>query len=260
MFRLLPHPLILLVALTGCSTLPESYRPARPIAITDFSHALFDTVLRDHVADGVVDYPAIAADARFGDYLDALYRADARALHTTERLVFWINTYNALAIKGIIDGYSPGSLFGRYRYFITRKYDVGGVRINLYDIEQNILIREFNEPRIHFAIVCASASCPKLRSEAYHADQLEAQLQQSARAFINDPIRNRLDRLNQRAQLSAIFKWFEQDFAADAGSLLKYISAYLDPELAREMLAVPYRVEFLDYDWRLNGIAHVATH
>jgi hypothetical protein len=249
--------LIFILMLAGCSTVPESYRPVRSIAVAEVSHALFDAVLRAHVADGVVDYPGIAADARFVNYLDKLYRVDAHALPTrAERLAFWINAYNAFAIKGILDGYSPRTLLGRYRYFIARKYDVGGERINLYDIEQKILIPEFNEPRIHFAIVCASASCPKLRSQAYTADQLETQLAQSAHEFINDPTRNRFDHQNKRAQLSEIFKWFEQDFAANAGSLSQYVGIYLDADLASDTAGTPYKIEFLEYDWSLNGIPH----
>ncbi len=242
-------------ALAGCSTVPRSFQPVAPIAPQDFSHRTFDDLLRTHVTDGVVAYPGIAADTKLREYLQRLDRIDPNALVTREdRLAFWINAYNAFAIKGILDGYSPRTLVGRYRYFIATDYRVGGETINLYGLEQKLLIPDFQEPRVHFAIVCASRSCPKLRSEAYTPDHIERQLEEGARAFVNDPTRNRFDRQARVAHLSMIFKWFEEDFTARAGSLLGYVKRYVaDPDLARELESVPYRVEFLDYDWSLNG-------
>jgi len=141
---------------------------------------------------------------------------------------------------------------GRYRYFIGRNYRVGGETINLYDLERSVIIADFREPRIHFAIVCASRSCPKLQSEAYAAERLEEQLERGAKEFINDPSRNRFDPERKVAHLSMIFKWYEEDFAAKAGSLLKYVKPYVtDPAVAQKL--EQYTVEFLEYDWALNG-------
>jgi len=245
----------LCVVLAGCSTVPQSFTPLQPLPAEQVSHRLFDEVLRAHVREGVVDYPAIAEDARFKSYLDHLTRVDPNALRTRDdRLAFWINAYNAFAIQGILDGLSPGTLFGRYEFFIRRRYQVGGGMINLYDLERVILIREFKEPRIHFAIVCASQSCPKLRSEAYVAQRLNAQLEESARAFINDSGRNRFDRTRREAKLSKIFDWFDEDFVARSGSLIGYVKHYVtDETLAQELAAESYSVEFLAYDWNLNG-------
>lgn len=241
--------------LVGCSTVPRSFHPLDPLPPQAFSHQDLDATLRAHVVDGVVDYPGIAADSRFDAYLRELDRVDPNALPTRlDRLAFWINAYNAFAIKGILNGESPRTLWGRYRYFIARTHPVGGSAITLYDLEQKLLIPDFREPRIHFAIVCASRSCPKLPSRVYTSDRLDEQLEESARAFINDPSRNRFDRERKIAHLSMIFAWFEQDFAAEAGSLLNYVRRYVaDPDLARELDAVPYTVRFLDYDWGLNG-------
>jgi Protein of unknown function, DUF547 len=139
-------------------------------------HHKLDAVLRAHVADGVADYPGIAPDVRFTEYLQALERVDPERLPTREeRLAYWINAYNAFAIKGILDRSSPNTLLGRLRYFKLKDYRAGGRDINLYDLERKILI-PMAEPRIHFAIVCASESCPRLRSEAYSADRIEQQL------------------------------------------------------------------------------------
>ncbi|MGQ0696213.1 MAG: DUF547 domain-containing protein [Nitrospiraceae bacterium] len=245
-----------LTVLTGCSTVPTSFTPANPIPPAEFSHKVFGEVLGAHVGDGVVDYPGIQTDERLTAYLAQLDRVDPNALATrNERLAFWINAYNAFAIKGILDQYSPVSLVGRYRYFIGQTYRVGGETINLYDLERKVLVEQFREPLIHFAIVCASLSCPKLQPWAYQSELLPRQLDEAARAYINDPTRNRFDREKKVAWLSMIFEWFETDFTQAAGSVLAYVARYIDdPELAKELVQPNCRVEYLEYDWSLNGI------
>lgn len=246
----------LLVILAGCSSTPGTFQPADPIAPDQVSHQAWDQIVQAHVRDGQVDYPAIQADGTLDDYVRELNRIDPTRLpRRQDQLAFWINAYNAFAIKGILDHYSPMTLWGRYRYFIGRDYQVGGTTINLYDLERHVLIEQFHEPLMHFAIVCASTSCPKLQSWAYLPDQLDHQLDHAAREFINDPTRNRFDRKQKVASLSMIFQWFEKDFSAATGSVLAYVARYVDDsELARELAQPGYRIEFLEYDWSLNGI------
>ncbi len=252
--------LILLLFLSGCSTVPRSFHPQQPLEPQEFSHDAFNGALKEHVSDGVVKYPSLSRDSRLSVYLNQLNRVDPNALPTrNDRLAFWINAYNAFAIKGILDGYSPRTKIGQWRYFIGQKYQVGGETLNLNNLEKKILIPDFREPRIHFAIVCASQSCPKLRSWAYTAEQLEEQLNDSARRFINDPTRNRFDREQKIAYLSKIFDWFTEDFVARSGSLTNYVSQFVqDPVLAKELQTGGYQVEFLDYDWNLNAIPPLA--
>jgi hypothetical protein len=246
----------LLVILVGCSATPRTFQPADPIAPDQVSHQAWDRIVRAHVRDGQVDYPGVQADNRFDGYVRMLNRIDPTKLPARQhQLAFWINAYNAFAVKGIVDRYSPMTLWGRYRYFIGRDYQVGGTTINLYDLERHVLIEQFHEPLMHFAIVCASTSCPKLQPWAYQPDQLDRQLDDVSRAFINDPTRNRFDRTQKVAFLSMIFKWFESDFAGAAGSVSAYIARYVDdPDLAKELVQPGYRIEYLDYDWSLNGI------
>jgi hypothetical protein len=253
--------LIAVMLISGCSTVPKTFAPVQPLTPQQFSHAALDGVLRDHVADGVVDYPAIAKDSRFDKYLWHLDRIDPNALPTYHhRLAFWINAYNAFAVKGILDGYSPATRLGKYRYFIARKYQVGGAAVNLYGLERGLLIPDFRDPRIHFAIVCASKSCPKLPSWTYEPENLDAQLEFAAKEFINDPERNRFDRNRRIAYLSMIFKWSEKGFVAHSGSLLKYVKQYVaDKALAKDLDIVPYKIEFLEYDWSLNGTPYVGA-
>lgn len=255
-------PGLLVVLLIGlqpaCSSAPRSFAPIDPISPAEFSYQYLSDVLNASVKDGVVHYPTIARDDRFQFFIWQLDRFNPNTLPSRQHsMAFWINAYNAFAMKGIIDGYSPQSLWGRYRYFIARDYYVGGRPINLYNLERDLLIPDFRDPRIHFAIVCASRSCPKLASQAYSPDRLDEQLDDSAQIFMNDPTKNRIDRRQKVAHLSKIFEWFEKDFAAHSGSLLKYVAQYVtDPELARELRTEPYRVEFLEYDWSLNGIPY----
>lgn len=242
--------------LTACSAIPTSFSPKDPLRPDEFSHRLLGQVFSSHVKDGLVDYPAVQTDDRFPAYLAQLDRMDPNALAMRhERLAFWINAYNAFAVKGILDRFSPTSLVGRYRYFIGRNYRVGGSTINLYDLERQVLIKQFQEPLIHFAIVCASTSCPRLQPWSYEPDQLNLQLDRVAREFINDPTRNRFDRKKKVASLSMIFKWFEEDFTKAAGSVVSYITRYVnDPELVQDLMQSDYRIEYLEYDWSLNGI------
>jgi len=212
----------------------------------------FDRALHRHVKDGVVDYPAIAGDTDFRSYLASL-AAPASLGSRAEKLAYYMNAYNALAIQGILEGLSPGTFLGRVRFFRLKDWRLNGEEINLYELERDVLI-PLGEPRIHFSIVCASKSCPRLRAEAYAAGRLEAQMEENARDFINDPARNRFEHERKVAHLSEIFKWYEEDFSRVSGSVQKYLAKYVgDPEVARSLSAGRYAVEWIDYDWSLNG-------
>lgn len=215
-------------------------------------HAAFDALLRAHVVSGDVRYAGFAESPDFANYVADLARPvplNGRA----ETLAYYINAYNALAIAGIVEGLSPSTLLGRVRYFKFRDWPLNGTAVNLYDLEHKV-IRPLGEPRIHFAIVCASKSCPPLRPEAYTAARLDAQLDAQARAFVNDPVRNRYDKAARIAHLSEIFKWFAEDFAGPAGSVQKYVARYVaDPDVARALADDGYEVRWIDYDWTLNG-------
>ncbi|GJL65643.1 MAG: DUF547 domain-containing protein [Nitrospirales bacterium] len=254
--------LITPVLLAGCTAIPQTFTPEQPIAARTFSHRFFDTVLQAHVQDGVVQYPAIAQNTIFTEYLHQLDHIAPTQLPTpNDRLAFWINAYNAFAIKGILDGYSPKTFTGRYQYFVNQRYAVGGETINLYDLERGLLIPNFREPRIHFAIVCASHSCPKLQSWAFTGGQIDEQLTESAKQFINDPTRNHFDHQKNIAYLSKIFDWFMDDFVNHSGSLTRYVAQYVnDPNVAEALTNGQYTVQFLEYDWSLNGIAPESTN
>ena len=203
--------------------------------------------------EGQVDYSVWANNPDFEALVEQVATTDTDSMSREELLVFYINAYNILAARGILDGSSPSSLLGRYVYFRRDKYEVAGDRITLYELEHD-LIRPLGEARIHFAIVCASASCPILRDEAYTLEQLDSQLDSAAIGFINDKTRNVLDIERGVAELSSIFKWFEEDFVAESGSLQAYLVPYVENKQAAEILQQgAFDVDYLRYDWSLNG-------
>lgn len=227
-------------------------------------HAPFDRMLRQWVRDGRVDYRCFQANQALLDgYLAALNASNPDALSRSEALAFWINAYNAYTIKLILVRYPRlESIKDISRPWSRRDWGIGGRLHSLDDIEHEILRKRFGEPRIHFAIVCASFSCPKLASEAYAGGRIDEQLTRAARAFLADPQRGlRLDTAGDggasTVHLSSIFKWFGEDFASKAGSPLSYVTPYL-PAPEREGVQRQgrrVRVRFLPYDWTLNDAA-----
>ncbi len=224
--------------------------PGRAMAQLDLDS--WDALLKEAVHSGHVQYGQWAGNPRFDALVQQVANTDIGDMSNDAKLVFYINAYNILAASGILDGSSPDSLLGRYVYFKRDTYTVAGDRISLYALEHE-RIRPLGEPRIHFAIVCASKSCPVLQSRAYRLESLEAQLDDAAREFINDVRRNRFDVDARRAELSSIFKWFEEDFIDAAGTLQAYLAPYVDGETAALLGDGAFSVQYLDYDWTLNG-------
>lgn len=211
-------------------------------------HAPLDALLQRHVdGDGRVAYRNLAAQdlPALDAYLAALAAADPEQLPQPEQIAFWINAYNAHAIRAVLDGHDAEGFLARKRFFAFRTFPLAGQSRSLDDVEHQILRQRYREPRIHFALVCASTSCPVLRREAYRGDRLDAQLDEQTRAFLADPRRNQLSNADV-VRLSSIFKWFAEDFVQSAGSV---------PEFVRRYQAIPAdaRIEYLDYDWTLNA-------
>lgn len=214
---------------------------------------VWDQLLSHHVKNGYVDYTALSREPQLANLTEAVANADLAPLAKPEKLEFYINAYNLLAVKGIIDGGSPASLLGRAGFFKLNQYRIGGEKMSLYALEHDRII-PLQEPRIHFAIVCASHSCPILRSEAYSVADLDAQLDAAARQFIADSSKNRFVKTQRVAWISSIFKWFRQDFEQHSGTLQAYLAQYVaDPTVAELLREEAFELRFLKYDWSLNG-------
>jgi hypothetical protein len=211
-------------------------------------HTLWHDLLLKHVSDeGFVDYRGFQSDLPvLEEYLRILKEnipgeADTKA----QKLAYWINVYNAFTIKLILDNYPLKSIKDIKKPWKQRFFQLGDKWYSLNEVEHKIL-RKMNEPRIHFAIVCASVSCPKLQNKAFEGHQLEEQLENATRTFVNDPTKNKIT--SEVLALSLIFKWFTKDFASKGG-LLPFLKSYVDKEL-NEDIKISYQV----YNWQLNGM------
>jgi hypothetical protein len=225
-------------------------------------HAELDQLLSAFVSAGRVDYECFQArENELDRYLSTLARTDPSTLSEAARIALWINAYNAYTIKLVLTRYPElESIRDIPRRWKIRRWTVGGERYSLDEIEHEILRKEFDEPRIHFAIVCASISCPDLAPEAYTADRLEEQLDRAARGFLASRDKGfRLEAVpgegarRAEVRLSSIFKWFRKDFER-RGSLIEYVLPLIPAQDRRslESHVENVRVRFLDYDWNLN--------
>ena len=224
------------------------------LAVAELDLKTWNGLLANAVTqDGEVDYTQWEQNQSFDALVEQIGTTDTGQMNRQQKLVFYINAYNILAARGILDGSSPGSVLGRYVYFKRDKYLVAGKSITLHALEHE-LIRPLKEPRIHFAIVCASRSCPILQREAYTLKRLDQQLEAAAIGFINDQKNNQFNATNRRAELSSIFKWFEEDFVEAAGSVQAYLAPMIDNENVAALLEQEaFNISYRKYDWSLNG-------
>jgi hypothetical protein len=224
-----------------------------PPALAKLDLDLWDALLDSAVDNGYVEYHQWDNNQDFDALVEQIANTDTADMTAREKLVFYINAYNILAARGILGGGSPSSLLGRHFYFKRDKYRVAGEEISLHELEHE-WIRPLKEPRIHFAIVCASQSCPILQNQAYRLHTLDAQLEAAAIDFINDPERNNFDIDKKRARLSSIFDWFEEDFVDAAGSVQAYLTSLIEDPAVKELLMNEgFQIKYLKYDWQLNG-------
>ncbi len=225
---------------------------------TPFSHDLFNQVLQEHVVNGMVDYAKLKANPdKFEKYLDQVAAAKLTEMPYDEQMTFWINAYNALVIKGVIDHYPTKSVrkvkwFGGF--FSRLKFQAAGETYTLNQIEHDIIRVEFVDPRIHFALVCASASCPPLENSVYLPETIEEQLDAVTLKFVTNPEKVRLDRAKRRVYLSKIFKWYKKDFTEGYDGVADFLADYLPTEDADFVLSKDVKFHYLDYDWTLNDI------
>jgi Protein of unknown function, DUF547 len=254
-----------LVLAVGWSVVSVVTVPAAETCPIDQTHAAWTSLLARRVRAGVVDYAGWKREdtTALEAYLATLSAACTAGYSTwsrSERLAFWINAYNASTVKLILDHYPlssirsigllPGAAFRKR--FIPLPALKGGT-VSLDDIEHGTVRPEFKDPRVHFALVCASKGCPPLRSEAYRGADLEGQLDDQARTFLRDRTKNRFDAGQKRLQLSSLFTWFAADFVAAAGSVPAFVAPFVGDADAAVVRDPQSTIEYLDYDWSLNG-------
>lgn len=249
---------------------------------TGLDTKLYADVLSTHVNDeGMVDYRGLQSNrATLDRYVASMARLDPKvyeAWNEKQKIAFWINAYNSLTLRVIIDHYpikSGGFLSGiRFPKNSIRQipgvwdkieHTVMGRQMTLDAIEHETLRKQFDEPRIHMALVCAAIGCPPLRNEPYTGIRLDAQLENQSRKFLRNPEKFRIDRGSNAVRLSSIFKWFGGDFGkeyqtkefqqADASvrPVLEFVSLHVSDQDGQYLKKQQYRIEYLDYDWTLN--------
>ena len=228
-------------------------------ASAELLHNKWTELLNSHVNQGIVDYQGFKeSEAELDAYLVQLAETDPEQLSEQDQLAYWINGYNSYTVKLILDNFKngkPPSSIRRIGGLFSNPWKIsfavmGGATYTLDNIEHDIIRVRYDEPRIHFAVNCASKSCPILISEAYEGVTLDEQLEQSTRDFLENPEHNFLD--GDTLYVSSIFKWYKEDFNDDplsfflthtGGSLLQQLSTRKDQ----------IRVKYADYDWSLNG-------
>jgi hypothetical protein len=236
-----------------------------PVPLESIDQSAWNSLLNKYVdQNGRVDYRAWKSDAAdlasLEQYLVSLSGANASARAAKSvKLAYWINAYNALTIHGILREYPTTSirnhtakLFG-YNIWNDLPLYVGGKPYSLDTMEHKIL-RKMNEPRIHFAIVCASIGCPRLANEAYDPKRIDQQLTANAKDFFARNQNFRYDAAASRFSVSSILDWFGEDFGRDQASRLRKIAEWLPSTASREAaLRNSVSLSFLQYDWALNS-------
>ncbi len=254
---------------------------------------LWGVLLQDHVDEsGLVDYRALGRDGRFQEYLGYLENTDpASFANDKARLAFWINAYNALAIRGVLRtlperpsdwaGYSvldvvvPGVEQKGKGFFRGLRFVVGKREYTLDAIEQAVLLQRPSwvakdegfyrsvgmtspDARIHFALVCCAKGCPVLRREPYDASRIDSQLDDAIRLFSRDRTRVRFDQNARVMRVSQLLDWYSEDLTdprmlRHAGSVAKFLSRYVDDsDLARSLAVDSWKTVYIEYDWKLN--------
>jgi len=268
--------LIVLIAIVGAPFVPDTRgqermasqrRATTSVSAASGPHAAFGAVLRRFVdSTGAVDYTGLAAraDSVLAPYLQRLATARPSTMDRDARLAFWINAYNAYTLKLVVDHYPVRSIWGitpgpaepkENSPFALAVGPVADTVRTLDEIEHEIIRRRFDEPRIHFALVCAAASCPPLRREPYTGARLDAQLDDQARTFLHDPAKNRIPAGSDRIGLSRLLKWYGGDFGSTTEALQRALAPYFDGSVRRRLADADYAVTYLPYDWTLNDQA-----
>ena len=221
----------------------------------NFAYRSYAGILSARVKGGRVDYAGLKAQrAGLDEFLTSANRVTTLqydAWLERDRLAFLLNVYNAETLRLIVDRYpiasirKIGPIWNPKAPWNLPTVRLFGRTMSLDDLEQRAIRTGFNEPRVHFALVCAAKGCPPLRSEAYEGVRLDAQLDDQARIFLAQADKNRVDPALKRARLSPIFKWYLVDFGGTKPALLDYLRKWLPVEK-------DWSVSWTDYDWALN--------
>lgn len=244
----------LVLIFAGCETLKPENPHTEPV-----NHSSFDGFLKKYIdGKGYVSYrEALKDSSSLRNYIRFLEENPPNEIKWSEeeRLAYWINLYNSATVLLVLRNYPLESIkdIGASLQipFVNTPWqieflNIEGKAYDLDNIEHDIIRKQFDEPRIHFALVCGAVSCPKLRNEAYVAKKLDSQLDEQAREFLRDSSKNTISR--DKVALSKLFRWYQGDFTKQ-GSLTDYLNNYSEVQIDPDT-----EINYLDYNWRLNDI------
>ncbi len=215
-----------------------------------FDHSRFSRLLSGAVANGRVDYAKFRGNKEFAAYLASIESASVASLSGDEQLAFWINAYNALVIKNVLDNPGMKRPTDVKGFFDGKKFKVAGSSLTLNEIENKMIREKFNEPLIHFGLVCAARSCPPLLPQAYSGATVRSQLASNASAYLASPY-NRFDAAGNTLSLSKIFEWYKGDFGDERG-VRKFAKKNGTAQM-KSSINADTKVTYMEYDWTLNG-------
>ncbi len=226
------------------------------IGSSQISHKQWDELVKKHVTEaGNVNYEGFIKDKEhLNAYLTLLSNNPPKSTWSkNETLAYWINAYNAFTVKLIVKHYPVKSIkdLGGAIYKVNTSWDIkfikiGGEELDLNNIEHQKIRGQFKEPRIHFAVNCASVSCPRLRNEAFVASRLEAQLTDQTKYFFANKIKNDLSNPSN-PKISKLLNWYSGDFKVNGKSVIDFINQYSVQKISSDA-----DLDYLDYNWNLN--------
>lgn len=215
--------------------------------LTSFSTATKD-LLNARVVNGKVDYAAIKKDPKnLKAAILALQKTELTTLTASERKALLINAYNIFVIKGIVDHYPTKSVMDVPEFFESKNYELGNQKVSLNQLEKEILMKEFPDPRLHFALVCGAVSCPPITEKPFTSENVEFMLKKLSRAAINNPDLVQVDMHEKKAVVSKIFDWYKTDFTKKQ-DLTTFLNQYRE-----NTIPDGFSISYMNYDWSLNG-------
>jgi hypothetical protein len=229
----------------------------------DWTDLLKKVVRTKTDGSSAVDYQGVIRDPillnRYLKNLTNLKQSEFDKFSKAEQMAFYINAYNAFTIKLVVDHFPVKSIKKIGSVFSSpwkmKFFRLFGKEMTLDQVEHDILRKKYPDPRVHFAVNCASIGCPALRAEAFTGARLDEQLNQQAQLFLRDKSRNYIDEGAKKIYLSKIFNWFKEDFTTGSSTVQSFVAPFItdDPQVQEKLRKNTYDISYTDYNWDLNN-------
>ena len=218
-------------------------------SVTDFTSRV-DKFLYSMVKNGRVNYAGIkSAPTVLNGLVEEISTASMSGLNSKQKKAFYLNAYNILVIKGIVKNYHVEGPLKIKGFFDEIKYEIAGERLSLNEIENKKIRKVYHDSRIHFALVCAAVGCPTIMAGAYKAPKLDQQLNERTKYSLNSKYFIRVNKAQQKVEISEIFKWYQQDFLDEEKDIITYLNKFRSDKIPHS-----YELNYYSYDWSLNSL------